>query len=78
MKVMGAAYQKGSHVQLPEVLYRQINTLQINFKENGEDWKWRRCCIDGKIVGIEENGWMKVEMVNRGEEAVDVVIEANP
>jgi len=76
MKVMGAAYQNGAHVALDEVLYREIDKIEVNFKEEGEDWKWRRCCIDGKIVGIEEGGWMKVEMVKPGEEAVDIVVEA--
>ncbi|KAG9240768.1 ATP-NAD kinase-like domain-containing protein [Calycina marina] len=75
MKIMGAAYQGGAHIKLDEVLYREIDKLEVSFKEGGENWKWRRCCIDGTIVGIEEGGWMKVEIVKPGDEAVDISIE---
>lgn len=74
MKIMGAAYNGGAHTQLDEVLYREVNKLEINFKDKGKDWKWRRCCVDGTIVGVEEGGQMKVEMVESGEEVVNIVI----
>ncbi|KAH8587606.1 ATP-NAD kinase-like domain-containing protein [Bisporella sp. PMI_857] len=56
--IMTAAYQDGNHIHLPEVF----------------NWGWRRCCIDGLIVGVEENGWMKVNTVKSGEEAVQVLL----
>ncbi|PNS13802.1 hypothetical protein CAC42_3295 [Sphaceloma murrayae] len=48
MKVMEAAYQDGKHVSMEGVAYREIDGLRIDFAE--EEDRWRRVCIDGKIV----------------------------
>jgi hypothetical protein len=74
MEVMKAAYASGKHVEMSDVEYEKVDTLTIEFKEEGEDWKWRRCCVDGLIVGVEKGGWMEVGLVGRGNEAVDVVV----
>lgn len=76
MEIMKAAYNNGSHVQREEVGYEAVDGLRIEFNEEGESWKWRRCCIDGLIVGVEEGGWMDVEMLSAGEMAVNVVADA--
>ncbi|TVY21193.1 Sphingosine kinase 1 [Lachnellula arida] len=73
MNVMKAAYADGAHVEMEEVGYDAAEGLRINFLEEGTEWKWRRCCIDGLIVGVEEGGWMEVQVVPRGAEAVLVV-----
>jgi diacylglycerol kinase family enzyme len=72
MEVMKAAYADGKHVGMSNVEYESVNEMRIDFKEKG-DWKWRRCCIDGLIVGVEENGWMEVRVVQKGDEAVEIV-----
>ncbi|ATZ46034.1 hypothetical protein BCIN_01g07110 [Botrytis cinerea B05.10] len=82
MKVMGEAYKDGSHIgmqwdedgQKGEVGYESIEKLRINFEESGEGFKWRRCCVDGLIVGVEEGGWMEVERL-KGEGTVDIVVD---
>jgi diacylglycerol kinase family enzyme len=74
MEVMKAAYDSGKHVEMSNVEYENVDALRIEFKEEGEGWKWRRCCVDGLIVGVEEGGWMEVGLVGRGNEAVDVVV----
>jgi hypothetical protein len=48
--------------------------LRIDFEEEGEDWKWRRCCVDGLIVGVEEGGWMEVQRL-KGDETLDVLVD---
>ncbi|KAH8812123.1 ATP-NAD kinase-like domain-containing protein [Xylogone sp. PMI_703] len=85
MEIMMKAYDAGKHVDMEweesngvkqKVDYEEIDGLRIDFKEEGESWKWRRCCIDGLIVGIEEGGWAEIRTVERGSEALDVVVEA--
>jgi diacylglycerol kinase family enzyme len=73
MEVMKGAYADGKHVGMDNVGYESVDGLRIEFKEEGESWKWRRCCIDGLIVGVEEGGWMEVGLVGEGNEVVDVV-----
>ncbi|KUJ14599.1 uncharacterized protein LY89DRAFT_621164 [Mollisia scopiformis] len=75
MEIMKAAYDDGKHVQSDEVGYENVESMRINFKESGESWKWRRCCVDGSIVGVEEGGWMEVSLLGSGEEVVDVVAD---
>ncbi|KAM3086979.1 hypothetical protein ACMFMG_001089 [Clarireedia jacksonii] len=86
MKVMEEAYKEGAHIGMEwegdaeggtgkgEVGYEAVEKMRIDFEEEGQDWKWRRCCIDGLIVGVEEGGWMEVQRL-RGDETVDVVVD---
>ena len=71
MEIMKAAYNDGSHIGMEGVGYGVVEKLRIDFKE--DESKWRRCCIDGLIVGVEENGWMEVQVVQKGEEAVCIM-----
>jgi hypothetical protein len=73
MDIMKAAYDNGSHVKMKNVGYQSISKLKIDFEES--DIKWRRCCIDGQIVAAEEGGWMEVHVVEKGDEAVDMVVD---
>lgn len=62
MSIMGSAYDGGKHVDRAEVGYSEVERLRIDFKEQGEDSRWRRCCIDGSTVAVEEGGWMDVAL----------------
>jgi diacylglycerol kinase family enzyme len=75
MNVMKEAYNNGNHTSLDEVGYESVDGIKIQFREEGESWKWRRCCIDGLIVGVEKGGWMEVQTVESGHEAIDVVYD---
>ncbi|PVH77733.1 hypothetical protein DL98DRAFT_423243 [Cadophora sp. DSE1049] len=75
MEVMKAAYDNGRHLKNQSVGYEKVDGIKIVFREEGEDWKWRRCCIDGSIVGVEEGGWMEVRVLGEGEEAIYVVAD---
>ena len=75
MKIMMEAYNAGNHVNLDEVGYENIDGMRIDLNEEGEGWKWRRFCIDGLTVAVEENGWMEVRKVEEGTEAVDVLVD---
>ena len=74
MEIMKEAYNAGNHTNLDEVSYESIDGMRIDVKEEGQDWKWRRFCVDGVIVGVEENGWMEVQTVKHGREAVDILV----
>ncbi|KAK5957302.1 hypothetical protein OHC33_001674 [Knufia fluminis] len=60
VKILTLAYEQGKHVEEMRefVTYHEIDSLRIDFNENDE--KWRQICIDGKIVAIEEGGWVEV------------------
>ncbi|PGH22983.1 hypothetical protein AJ80_02898 [Polytolypa hystricis UAMH7299] len=63
MGLMGLAYQGGKHVQEEEVGYEAVETVKLQQEE--EDERWRRICIDGKIVVIEKGGWVEVRSCQR-------------
>lgn len=57
MQVMGKAYQGGKHVEDSLVGYEAVTGLRIEFNE--DEARWRRVCIDGKIVRVEKGGWVE-------------------
>lgn len=61
MEIMGAAYSGGRHVEMDEVGYEEIDGLEVRVAE--EDPRWRKVCVDGTIVELGRNGWMRVERV---------------
>lgn len=79
MEIMKLAYQDGKHVEegLGLVGYEEVNGMKIDMLEDGEDGRWRRVCIDGLIVRIEEGGWMNVSKVSESGGAIDVVLRQN-
>lgn len=58
MHLMTLAYQGGQHVHEKVVTYTEVERLRIEFQE--EDEKWRRVCVDGKIIAVQQEGWMEV------------------
>lgn len=58
MGIMNAAYQGGKHVSMDEVGYSEVKGVRIEFEE--EEEKWRRVCVDGKIVMVGRGGWVEV------------------
>jgi diacylglycerol kinase family enzyme len=58
MNLMGLAYQNGRHVQNESVLYEAIESVRIHLNEAEE--RWRRLCLDGQVIVVEENGWVEV------------------
>lgn len=63
MDIMKAAYDGGKHVDDERVSYESIEELRIDFEEDDE--RWRRMCIDGKIVRVEKGGWVEVTKEER-------------
>lgn len=70
MFIMGKAYQGGQHVEDERVGYEEIDALRIEFQE--EESRWRRVCIDGKIIRVEKDGWVEVRAGQKG--VVDLVV----
>ncbi|KAL4911687.1 ATP-NAD kinase-like domain-containing protein [Aspergillus aurantiobrunneus] len=58
MQLLSAAYRNGRHIHEDDVMYSEIEGFKVDFHEIDE--KWRRVCIDGRVVMVEEEGWMKV------------------
>ncbi|XRM40293.1 hypothetical protein ABZX51_003616 [Aspergillus tubingensis] len=63
MQVMASAYQAGQHVEDESVSYGEIEGFRIEFREADE--KWRRICIDGKIIAVEDGGWVEIHKTSR-------------
>ena len=63
MRLMTLAYQGGQHVREVTVTYIEVERVRIDFHEDQE--RWRRVCIDGKIVAVEEGGWMELHKESR-------------
>jgi hypothetical protein len=60
---MGLAYQGGGHVGEEGVLYEEVERVRIEFYEDVE--RWRRVCVDGKIVAVGKDGWMEICLEGR-------------
>ena len=71
MRLMQLAYAGGKHVDDPAVTYEEIEGLRIDFEE--EDGRWRKVCVDGMIVMVEEGGWTEVWR-DRRRSAVDILV----
>ncbi|EME41626.1 hypothetical protein DOTSEDRAFT_55399 [Dothistroma septosporum NZE10] len=69
MDVMTKAYQGGQHVEDESVGYEMIEALRIDFTES--DARWRRVCIDGKIIRVEKGGFVEVRLGQKG--VVDLI-----
>jgi diacylglycerol kinase family enzyme len=63
MRLMTLAYQGGRHVHEETVTYTEVERIRIDFYEDEE--RWRRVCIDGKIVAVEKGGWMELHKESR-------------
>lgn len=59
MRIMGLAFQGGSHVHDPLVHYEDIEGMRIEFEEDNA--RWRRICVDGKIISVAKGGWMELK-----------------
>jgi diacylglycerol kinase family enzyme len=72
MSIFALAYDGGRHTELDVVGYEPVEGFRIDFHE--ADPRWRRVCVDGKIVRVGENGWMEVSKV--ADEFVELVTDA--
>lgn len=63
VELMSLAYQNGKHAHHRDVTYTEVEGFEIKFREELE--KWRRVCIDGKIIVVPRDGWMDVQRERR-------------
>ncbi|KYG44414.1 hypothetical protein M433DRAFT_144931 [Acidomyces richmondensis BFW] len=67
MRIMKAAYEGGRHIKEEGVGYEEVEGIRIDVQEEGEEGgRWRRVCVDGRIVRIEEGGWVEVRRAKGG------------
>lgn len=71
MRILGLAFQGGQHISDDAVGYDDITGMRIDFDET--DSRWRRVCVDGKIVRVGEGGW--VEMRKNSVDVLDIVAD---
>lgn len=71
MEIMGKAYNGGKHVEDSRVWYHEVEAVRINVRE--EDPRWRRVCLDGKIIQVEQDGWVEIRGPVEG--VVDLVVK---
>lgn len=62
-KIMGLAFAGGLHVNEEGVMYENIDGFRIDFEE--AESRWRRVCIDGKIVEVNAGGWLELRKEKR-------------
>ncbi|EQL30997.1 hypothetical protein BDFG_06629 [Blastomyces dermatitidis ATCC 26199] len=76
MEVMQLAYDGGRHVvdKGDVVGYEEVEAVRIEFCEGEVEERWRRICIDGMIVVVEDGGWVEVRKAKR--EVVRLVVPA--
>lgn len=72
VRILGLAFQGGAHVDNEEVRYESIEGMRIDFDE--PDGRWRRVCVDGRIVRVGERGWVEVRK-NKGLDVVDIIAD---
>lgn len=65
MRLMGLAYQGGKHVEDPAIRYEAIDGIRIEFEGREDEGRWRRICVDGKIVRVEKDGWVELRKDTR-------------
>jgi len=64
MGIMKAAYEGGRHVREEGVEYEEVEGMRVEVEEEGDEGgRWRRVCVDGRIVRMEEGGWVEVRRV---------------
>lgn len=71
MNIMEGAYDGGRHVFDGAVGYEGIDGLRIEFDGREKDARYRRICVDGKIVAVDEYGW--VEVTKSEEQPIDLI-----
>ncbi|KAJ4407191.1 hypothetical protein N0V91_004073 [Didymella pomorum] len=65
MRLMGLAYQGGKHIEDPAIRYEAIDGIRIEFEGKEDEGRWRRICVDGKIVRVEKDGWVELRKDTR-------------
>jgi diacylglycerol kinase family enzyme len=60
MRLMKLAYQGGKHIDDESVSYEEVEAVRINFESRESEDRWRRICLDGKIVLVEADGWVEI------------------
>ena len=71
IRILGLAFAGGKHIQEEAVQYEAIEALRIEFDE--PDGRWRRVCVDGKIIHVGEGGWMEVK--REGRDVLDLIAD---
>jgi hypothetical protein len=61
MGVMKAVYNDSSHLKMEDVEFVE-GVNEVEFVINEEDERWRRICIDGEIVVIEQSAVVSVRV----------------
>ena len=72
MGLLTEAYQDAKHVDKEGVGYQVIKGLRIEMKE--EEERFRRVCVDGRIVVVAKGGWVEVWDDQADKVGIDIVV----
>ena len=72
MRILGLAFQGGKHIADEAVGYEEIQGVRIDCDE--DDSRWRRVCVDGKIVQVGQGGWVEVQK-NISSDVLDILAD---
>jgi diacylglycerol kinase family enzyme len=75
-ELLKLAFQGGRHIESTAVYYVEFRQLRIDFEE--EDIRWRRVCVDGKIITVNAGGWVELKRQERDVLSIIVDMEARP
>jgi len=56
--------QGGKHVEEEAVNYDSVQGVQIELGGQEKSWRYRRICVDGKIVLLGEHGFVDCKISN--------------
>ncbi|KAK0743934.1 ATP-NAD kinase-like domain-containing protein [Schizothecium vesticola] len=66
MEIMMAAYRGGEHVGMEGVGGEDDEVEEVRVEVREKDARWRKVCVDGTIVEVEEGGWFVVRQEREG------------
>ncbi|GAB1743028.1 hypothetical protein NU219Hw_g8724t1 [Hortaea werneckii] len=68
-KAIQAAYNRGAHVRDSWVGYHEVQSIRIETYGTGNE-RERLFCVDGKLIELEEGGWVEVTAIDCHREGV--------
>jgi diacylglycerol kinase family enzyme len=73
MRILGLAFQGGGHVDDEAVSYDSIDGMRIDFDDREQDGRWRRVCVDGKIIRVSRGGWVEMSKNDSTADVLDII-----
>ena len=76
MDIMSTVYDNSRHLKMEQVGFAQ-EVSNVQFEVDEKEERWRRICIDGKIISLENGARINLQMCNEielGEKKISLYI----